>query len=273
MKQRIITAILLVLVLVPFFYSKLVFENDIPLILLAIVLSIIGLTELIAAKENHHNLHAVVRFVMYIAMLYIAFNDVVMETIYHRAPLQVDIIPLLIIFIGLWMIIQNKFTVHDAGFVLFAIFYVGLSFLGLTHFLIHRIELLIYLLIVPVLTDTFAYFIGRAIGKHKLIPEVSPNKTIEGSVGGTIIATIGGAIYLMFVLDDVNLGVALGLSIGLSIIAQIGDLIASKMKRTFDIKDYGNLFPGHGGVLDRLDSLLFTSLTLYYILQLFPQLL
>lgn len=272
MKQRIITAIILMLAIVPFFYSKLVLENDIPFILLAVVLAIIALTELIAAKENKNNIHLFMRLVMYGATLYIAFNEVVMEIIYGREPFTLNIIPIVFILFALFMVLHQNFRVHDAGFSLFGILYIGLSFLGLTHFLVHDINLLFYLIIIAILTDTFAYFVGRAFGKHKLIPSVSPNKTIEGSVGGTVIASIGGALFLYYVIEQSNWLIAIGLSLVLSIIAQFGDLIASKMKREFGIKDYGNLFPGHGGVLDRFDSLLFSSLTLYTILQLFPQL-
>lgn len=114
--------------------------------------------------------------------------------------------------------------------------------------------------------DTFAYFTGRFFGKHKLIPEISPKKTIEGSIGG-IVFTVGGFALYTFI---VNAAFGQSLSyvkvciIGfvLSIISQIGDLVASSVKRQYDLKDYGNLFPGHGGVLDRFDSVMLTAPTL-----------
>lgn len=272
MKQRVMTATLIILFLIPFFYSKLVYGHNLPLILLAIVLAIIALTELIAAKENQSRIHAIVRLTMYVAMLYLAFNEVVMETVYHRDPLSFDVIPLLVIIVGLWMVIDRHFRIDEAGFALFGTFYIGLSFLGLSYFLIKRTELLFYILLITILTDTFAYFVGRTIGKRKLIPEVSPNKTVEGSLGGTFVGSLGGALYLYFATENENWLLLIGLSLGLSVVAQFGDLVASKIKRTVGIKDYGNLFPGHGGVLDRLDSLLFTALTLYYVLQLVPNL-
>lgn len=116
--------------------------------------------------------------------------------------------------------------------------------------------------------DTFAYFVGKFLGKHKLIPEISPKKTIEGSIGG-IVFTIGG-----FALYGLILNTAFGQSFSylklcllgllLSIVSQIGDLIASSIKRQYEIKDYGKLFPGHGGVLDRFDSVMLTAPTLYF---------
>ncbi len=115
--------------------------------------------------------------------------------------------------------------------------------------------------------DTFAYFVGRFFGKHKLIPEISPKKTIEGSIGG-IVFTVGGfALYGLIVNSAFNQNISyiklcvLGLI--LSVVSQIGDLIASSIKRQYEIKDYGKLFPGHGGVLDRFDSVMLTAPTLY----------
>ncbi len=115
--------------------------------------------------------------------------------------------------------------------------------------------------------DTFAYFVGVFLGKHKLIPKISPKKTIEGSIGG-IIFTIGAfALYGLIVnsffgasLSYVKLCI---FGLVLSIISQIGDLIASLIKRQYSIKDYGFIFPGHGGVLDRFDSVMLTAPVLF----------
>ena len=109
------------------------------------------------------------------------------------------------------------------------------------------------LILIFILTDTFALFCGMAFGKHKLIPHVSPNKTWEGSIGGTLIATIGVSVFYHYLISPVTWKIVLGILI-LSCIGQIGDLIFSKIKRENNIKDFSNLIPGHGGVLDRLDS-------------------
>lgn len=107
--------------------------------------------------------------------------------------------------------------------------------------------------------DTFAYFTGRFLGKHKLIPAISPKKTIEGAIGGvvfTFIAMIGYGCLLKFAFryDGISFVHLAILGIILPIVSQIGDLIASCIKRQYDIKDFGNVFPGHGGVIDRFDS-------------------
>lgn len=124
----------------------------------------------------------------------------------------------------------------------------------------------IYYFLVPVLApftcDMFAYFTGRLFGKHKLIPKISPNKTIEGSIGGTffciVICTVYG-ILLRNVFEVTAILPVWTFAVGgilISIVSQIGDLTASAIKRQHGIKDYGNIFPGHGGVMDRFDSVI-----------------
>ena len=116
--------------------------------------------------------------------------------------------------------------------------------------------------------DTFAYFTGRFLGKHKLIPHVSPNKTVEGSVGGVVGAMVICIVYLLIVKNvfDTNMlqwsnvvveGAVYGLVGGA--LSQLGDLIASAIKRDTGIKDFGWIFPGHGGFMDRFDSVMFIA--------------
>ena len=120
---------------------------------------------------------------------------------------------------------------------------------------------LVYVGLVTVMSDTFAHFFGVNVGKNKLCPTISPNKTIEGMVGGTFFGTfIGMVYYLTFVNTSANVLVVILITLFLSLVAQFGDLVFSMIKRKYDVKDYGNIMPGHGGVLDRLDSLIFTML-------------
>ncbi len=124
-----------------------------------------------------------------------------------------------------------------------------------------------------ILTDTCAYFSGVFLGKHKLCPEISPKKTIEGSVGGTL----GCVIFVMLfgLLLDKKFGlqvnyVAFGvLGVLIAVVSQIGDLTASIIKRKYGVKDYGSLFPGHGGILDRLDSIIAVSPLVYLFVKFF----
>ena len=119
-------------------------------------------------------------------------------------------------------------------------------------------------------TDTFAYFTGMLLGKHKLIPDVSPKKTVEGAVGGVVFCTLSfvafGLLYNRFWLADGNEAIPLlamaVVGFLVSIVSQIGDLSLSLLKRKYGIKDFGKIFPGHGGVLDRFDSVLAVSIIL-----------
>lgn len=118
------------------------------------------------------------------------------------------------------------------------------------------------------ITDIFAYFCGMLFGKHKLIPEVSPKKTVEGSIGGTLFC--GGAFILYGVLIDrfveqasrMNLLLLFAYGVIVAVVSQIGDLCMSAIKRHYGIKDFGKVFPGHGGMLDRFDSILAVALVL-----------
>ena len=121
------------------------------------------------------------------------------------------------------------------------------------------------------ITDTFAYFSGFFFGRHKLIPKISPKKTVEGAIGGVIFCVIAFIIYAIILekTQDVNVNYVLFAFVGLimSVISQIGDLIASAIKRNYGIKDYGNIFPGHGGILDRFDSIMILSPFLLFVVE------
>ena len=112
-------------------------------------------------------------------------------------------------------------------------------------------------------SDTFAYFTGKFFGKNKLYPEVSPNKTIEGAIGGIIGSTILSLIYFNYLSINKYFYIII-FSVSASVFSMAGDLTASKIKREYKIKDFGNLLPGHGGIMDRFDSVLFVAPTVYY---------
>ena len=143
-------------------------------------------------------------------------------------------------------------------------------------FLIREIDNGIYLVwmvfICSWISDTFAYLTGIMIGKHKLAPRLSPKKSIEGSIGGIVGAALVGAAfgaYMDYALAIGNLTIVLAIVGGVgSVISQVGDLAASAIKRNHDIKDYGKLIPGHGGIMDRFDSVIFTAPITYFLLTL-----
>ena len=116
-------------------------------------------------------------------------------------------------------------------------------------------------------TDIMAYFTGYFLGKHKLCPKISPKKTIEGSIGGVIGSVVLSALFGYFFFERILIHCIIIGIIG-GIVSQFGDLTASVFKRKMGIKDYGNLIPGHGGILDRFDSVLFTAPMVYYYIML-----
>ena len=116
----------------------------------------------------------------------------------------------------------------------------------------------------PWISDSGAYFAGRFFGRHLLFPSLSPKKTVEGRLGGLLLTVLVVA-PLAYQLLDFALAEALVIAVGVSLFSQCGDLFESALKRILDVKDLGNVFPGHGGVLDRIDSLLFTAPAVYYI--------
>lgn len=125
------------------------------------------------------------------------------------------------------------------------------------------------------MTDVFAFFAGSFLGKHKLCPKISPKKTVEGAIGGVLGCVLASlilyAVFVNFVWETESanyIAVAL-MSVFLSIISMCGDLTASVIKRNFEIKDFGKLIPGHGGVLDRFDSIIFVLTALYAVLNIF----
>lgn len=175
--------------------------------------------------------------------------------------------PLIIAFVSLFFMIQFiNFVLFDKGNLkdimaqLFSLVYISIPFSMM--FFMEKTEYIWLVYISAWGTDTLAYVFGSLFGKHKLIPKVSPKKTVEGAVGGMIGA---GIISLVYAIASGSTTVPLFVIIAIvgSAVGQVGDLCASKLKRLSDKKDYGSIFWGHGGVLDRFDSILFTIPYIY----------
>jgi phosphatidate cytidylyltransferase len=130
-------------------------------------------------------------------------------------------------------------------------------------------KLLTMFFAIVMLTDTGAYYTGRSIGRHKLAPRISPGKTVEGAIGGFVTAVITGLLCKLSFFREIPLTHALLLGALIGAIGQIGDLAESMLKRSAGVKDSGAILPGHGGMLDRVDSLLFCAPVLYYYSRLF----
>ncbi len=223
------------------------------------VVAILGLNEFYNAFENV-NIKAskIVGLVSVLIMFIFTLKDI--NPNYIMAWFFIS--TLLALFYGLS---KKTEEVWASVITIFGIIYVVFSFYHIVFISnLGQFSNLIWLIFIAAwATDTFAYFTGYFFGKKKLCPTISPKKTVEGAVGGIIGSIVISLIFMKFIYPDLLIhGVIIGF-LG-SIVGQMGDLTASSFKRYVGIKDYGKIMPGHGGVLDRFDSILFTAPLVYY---------
>lgn len=151
---------------------------------------------------------------------------------------------------------KNRITLDQSALLFLGAFYIGLGFryMAATRDMPHGIfwPLLVFFCIWA--SDAGAYFVGKAIGRTKLWPAISPNKTVEGSLGGLVLALLVALVFAFVWPDWIGYGTAVGVALAAAVAGQLGDLIQSAYKRLRGVKDSGRLLPGHGGVLDRTDS-------------------
>jgi phosphatidate cytidylyltransferase len=181
--------------------------------------------------------------------------------------LHLGIFGILILAVTISILNYPDLTIKDIAISLFGAAYLGflLSYAIKIADLQHSFLIIVLALVLTWGSDTGAYFAGKLWGRHKMTPNLSPNKTWEGAVGGLVVSTITALIFFLVIdIDGVGLAYALLLGIGASILAQLGDLFISGAKRFFQVKDSGKIIPGHGGVLDRFDSFLLLVPLVYY---------
>ena len=164
---------------------------------------------------------------------------------------------------------RSLYSINDAFYLIGGVFFLGFSFSLFTLLRNEGMEILLYLLLISIFTDTFAYFVGMLIGKNKLLEDISPKKTIEGMIGGTVLSVIIASNFYYTVIDSsLPLYIIIFMTTFLSIIGQFGDLVFSAIKRYYGKKDFSNIMPGHGGILDRLDSIIFVALGFMFFISL-----
>ena len=215
-----------------------------------------------------------IRWLGYISCIFIAFIHIIPQ--YIPEPILNNIIilaiPILLLVLFATIVATNmRINFKDVSYTLFGIVYIVtcIAFIAKIRGLEHGNWLVWFAIIAAWASDTFAYFIGKRFGKHKF-SKVSPKKSIEGCIAGVIGAVIVALIYTYAVNEITSLNFSYIyitiITAILSIIGQIGDFAASSIKRYVDVKDYSNLIPGHGGMLDRIDSLMFLSSFAYVFL-------
>lgn len=251
----------------------LIFGNKYVIDVFIAIIAMMSMYEYITSGKQKVN---IIKSISYISVLAIAFTHVGINYIPNQIINSIIMLalPVIILICMLFVIITNmKITVKDAAFTVFGIAYiVGFSiYIPIIYGMKNGLMLIVYLLIASWGTDIFAYCVGKKFGKHKF-SKVSPNKSIEGCIGGTVGSVVISLIYTVIINYCFSLNISyigiLIITIVLSIIGQIGDFTASSIKRYFEVKDFSNLIPGHGGMLDRVDSVIFMAPFAYFLLNL-----
>ena len=257
MKTRIISAIIAALIVIP-----LVYFGGFPYRIAVGIVAAIGYTEFLMAYEKKKKLPDLIKIISYIG-LYTMFIINVLNKGVFDINYKTIIFMLLIFLIPIILYHDDKkYNTTDALYLIGGTLLLGLAFSILYTIRESGIETILYLVIITISADTFAYFTGVLFGKHKMIPSISPNKTWEGAIGGIIFSvTLASIYYVTYLNPDKNLISVILMTLLLTVISIFGDLIFSAMKRHVNIKDFGNIMPGHGGILDRIDSLILVLLT------------
>lgn len=256
-KTRLISGILLVIVALLTICS-----GDIILLATLLSVSVIGMQELykvMGVRQDKFNLLELTGYfaiALYYVLMYFGV-DIAGELV---------ILVSLILFMCVYVFTYPKYEAKQIMSALFGLIYVGvmLSFVYQTRMIENEGHILVWLIFICSWgCDTCAYCVGMLIGKHKMAPVLSPKKSIEGAVGGVVGAALLGIAYAA-IFDANVLAYAIICAVG-ALISMVGDLAASAIKRNQNIKDYGTLIPGHGGILDRFDSVIFTAPIIYFL--------
>ena len=299
MKKRVITGLILAFIFIPIFSLEIFLE------LFQVVMTVfvvIAALEMIRMYETTKPFSKPITIGIVILTLatFFSVGGALGLLGQEQNPLQAkDVlsitIPLITILLFSLLVFAKNFNGEDVGKALTVINYVGLGAAAIVILRFLGVRFIVYLFMISSSTDIFAYLFGRKFGRHKMVPDISPKKSWEGAIAGTLCATLIASAFALFYGTFFTPGTMLGdmwnsggqqtlldnfSSLGentplwvqgfvivpvtffASIAAQIGDLVASKLKRTYDIKDFGHMLPGHGGLLDRFDSVLFVAMFL-----------
>lgn len=248
MKTRTITAIIAMAVFLP-----VVVYGKLPLLIMAYLLAIVALKEVLNMKNI--KLYSLPGIISLIALcLIMSPEKSKLVALDYQVPF---LILMSLIMLSYTVMSKNRFNFVDAAFCMLAVAYIGIGFMYFYETRNNGLIYILFALLIVWVTDTGAYIFGRLFGKNKLWPEISPNKTIEGFVGGILSSTIIAIIFSINYDMPLSILPLILVTWLFSMFGQLGDLVESALKRHFDVKDSGNLLPGHGGILDRFDSFIF----------------
>lgn len=257
MKQRVISAIIALAITIPIIIS-----GGYLFIFGSYALAVLSLRELMNVREEKSKIPDFIKFISYLLLTVMIFSTIEQDSLNLFLDFRI-IAAFLLTLLTPVIFYHNdkKYGVEDAFFMIGSLFFLSASFALLILVRNVSLALLVYLLVITVITDTYAYVTGMLIGRTKLLESISPKKTIEGLMGGLVFGTLFASVFYITVIDpNASYMQVILITSFLSILGEIGDLVFSSIKRKYNKKDFGTIMPGHGGVLDRFDSLIFVLL-------------
>ena len=258
MKNRILSALLLLLVCVP-----VLIQGNYFFIVLVLIVGLLSFKELFDLRLNNKYIPWLIYLLSFLATGFLILNNYQGKELTVVLDYRVLTFMMFVFLVPMVIINDNeKYNLLDALYLLGSVLFIGFSFNLMILIRNYSMEYFIYYLLIAIFTDTFALLGGKLIGRKKLAPKISPNKTVEGFLTGTIMGTVIGVIYYLTVINPnfslVNIVIV---TFTLAVMGEIGDLVFSQMKRYYEKKDFSNVIPGHGGFLDVFDSLIFIIVT------------
>lgn len=251
MKQRVISAVVALILIIPFIYfGGMVYNVGVS------VLAMVAFVEILMLKKSHKDIPIIPMCIAIAMLVFFVLGDSIV--------FELNYVKIIILTLGLLLPTifykNDKYITKDAFYLIGIVVFLAMAFRS---FIIVResgIKTFLYLVLIPIITDSFAYFLGVKFGKHKMCPKISPKKSWEGAASGLVFGTIIPSLIYYILMNTFSIKILLG-TLVLSTMGQLGDLIFSKIKRENEIKDFSNLMPGHGGALDRLDSTIVIFMT------------
>ena len=257
MGRKIVSALIMFLVFIPIIFIGGALFN-----VCTYIISLFALNEFISIKCDKKMIPLFVKVISFISFSFLIFCNIKGESLILSIDYRV-LSSIFLLFLIPTILYHDRsfYSVNDSFYLIGGVLFLGISFSLLILLRNISLNMFVYSILIAVFTDIYSFITGNLVGKRVLIGDVSPCKTIEGMIGGIAFGTFVPVVYYFTVSNtSINLFLLVFITLFLSILASIGDLCFSAIKRYFDKKDFSNIIPGHGGILDRFDSIIFVLL-------------